>query len=101
MELNKESGHDPQGPGNGESASSRPGDGAICWCHQDERIPHPFDAFCFYPTPHLKAPVLAAVGSRHITLKVSRTTICAPPCNTGQPLALATASSSESAWMIE
>src|SRR6516162_8343537 len=37
----------------------------------------------------------------YITLKVSRTTIFAPPCKTGQPLALATASSSESALMTE
>jgi hypothetical protein len=82
--MNNESGNHPERQGNFERASSRPGDDNESLHHQDEMKPHPFDGVRSY-----------------ITLKVSRTTIDAPPCRTGQPLAFATASSSESALMTE
>ena len=39
--------------------------------------------------------------TNYITLKVSKTEILAPPCRTGHPFALVTASSSESAVITE
>jgi len=47
MESNKESRHYRQGAVHCERVSSRPDDGAIRWCHQDETNPYPFDAFAF------------------------------------------------------
>jgi hypothetical protein len=46
-------------------------------------------------------PEAVLIPPRHITAKVSYTVILGPPWSTGQPLALLTASSSESAVTIE
>jgi hypothetical protein len=45
-------------------------------------------------------PGYCGCSARYITLKVSYTVIWAPPCNTGQPLAIPTAALSESAAMM-